>query len=189
MARKNVTNKWLEESAALFCEHGAELSDPRLKELIDGKINELWGWNLHFISLCQTPIEKYLAVFLLDLSQQWQSVYNLNDLRVLPQQEVELERHKYRVDFLIEVTPPNDDDTKYIVVECDGHAYHERTKEQAQRDKERDRRFTRAGYTVLRFTGRELYRDPRKCYQEITKMVRSIADQYIPSINIFEEES
>lgn len=46
-----------------------------------------------------------------------------------------------------------------IVIEIDGHDFHERTKEQAQRDKSRDRYLTAEGYTVFRFTGSEVYRD------------------------------
>lgn len=52
---------------------------------------------------------------------------------------------------------------KNIVVECDGHDFHERTKEQAEHDRKRDRRLTELGYTVLRFTGREIWRDPIAC--------------------------
>lgn len=44
-----------------------------------------------------------------------------------------------------------------VVIECDGHAYHERTKEQAAHDKQRDRYMQCAGFTVLRFTGSEIY--------------------------------
>lgn len=46
-----------------------------------------------------------------------------------------------------------------VVVECDGHDYHERTKEQAARDRSRDRALTGLGWRVLRFTGREIVRD------------------------------
>ena len=43
-----------------------------------------------------------------------------------------------------------------IVVELDGHDFHEKTKEQAQKDKDRDRSLTRAGYKIMRFTGSEI---------------------------------
>jgi very-short-patch-repair endonuclease len=49
------------------------------------------------------------------------------------------------------------------VIECDGHDFHERTKEQAKRDKERDRYFQSLGLLVLRYTGSEIYRDPLRC--------------------------
>jgi very-short-patch-repair endonuclease len=54
-----------------------------------------------------------------------------------------------------------------LVVECDGHDFHERTKEQAAKDRSRDREMQGAGYTVFRFTGAEIYRDPVKCAQQV----------------------
>jgi very-short-patch-repair endonuclease len=54
-----------------------------------------------------------------------------------------------------------------LAVECDGHDFHERTKEQAARDRERDRRLQAHGLQVMRFTGSEVYRDPIKCVVEI----------------------
>lgn len=52
-------------------------------------------------------------------------------------------------------------------VELDGHDFHERTKEQAERDRSRDRALTAAGWVCLRFTGREVYRDPGACLDQI----------------------
>lgn len=66
---------------------------------------------------------------------------------------------KYRADFFIDFL-----DWKrrriYGVIECDGHDYHERTKDQARHDKQRDRYFQSLGIIVLRYTGSEIYRDP-----------------------------
>jgi very-short-patch-repair endonuclease len=57
-----------------------------------------------------------------------------------------------------------------IAVECDGHDFHERTKEQAERDRSRDRALQLAGAFVLRFTGREIYRDAAVCAAEVSKV-------------------
>lgn len=56
--------------------------------------------------------------------------------------------------------------TVQVAIECDGHAFHERTKEQAARDKSRDRALSRAGWIVLRFTGAELHADSDRCAEE-----------------------
>lgn len=71
----------------------------------------------------------------------------------------------YRVDFLLLSTllPRH----VRIVVECDGHDFHERTKEQAARDRSRDRTLTGLGYTVLRYTGSEIHQDPWACAQDL----------------------
>jgi hypothetical protein len=62
----------------------------------------------------------------------------------------------YRVDFLVAAYGVS------IAVECDGHDFHEKTKEQAARDKRRDRDVQMMGHLVMRFTGSEIYRDPWK---------------------------
>ncbi|MFB5192691.1 endonuclease domain-containing protein [Alicyclobacillus fastidiosus] len=61
---------------------------------------------------------------------------------------------KYRVDFTVEY-----DEHKWVI-ECDGHEFHEKTKEQAARDKQRDRYLQAEGYTVVHFTGSEIWKNP-----------------------------
>jgi len=72
---------------------------------------------------------------------------------------------RYRVDVFID--DRSSDPHQHLVVECDGHDYHERTKEQAQADKARDRALVRAGFKVIRFTGSELFKDPKACATEV----------------------
>lgn len=52
-------------------------------------------------------------------------------------------------------------------IECDGHAFHEKTKEQAARDKARDRALAAEGIAMFRFTGSEIYRGSVQCAAEI----------------------
>lgn len=79
---------------------------------------------------------------------------------------------KYRVDFLIEqvgigpagvLTP--------IVVELDGHDFHDKDKRQRSYEKARDRALVRAGHRVLHFTGSDVVRDPFACAYEALEMV------------------
>jgi very-short-patch-repair endonuclease len=58
-----------------------------------------------------------------------------------------------------------------IAVECDGHDWHDLTKEQAVRDRQRDRYLQRCGYKILRFTGSELYAHPLLCALEVLQYV------------------
>jgi very-short-patch-repair endonuclease len=53
-----------------------------------------------------------------------------------------------------------------VTIEVDGHQYHERTKEQARRDRSRDRKQISFGWAPLRFTGWEVYTDPAACADE-----------------------
>jgi very-short-patch-repair endonuclease len=58
-------------------------------------------------------------------------------------------------------------DGSVVVVEVDGHDYHERSKVQAQRDHMRDRYMVERGAAVLRFTGREVWQNARECASEV----------------------
>lgn len=62
-------------------------------------------------------------------------------------------------------------------IECDGHDFHERTKQQAAKDRQRDRQIQSAGHPILRFTGSEICRDPLGCAAQISEFV---GDRHIP---------
>lgn len=72
----------------------------------------------------------------------------------------------FRVDFLISATAV-DGRLVQAVVECDGHDFHERTKEQASKDKARDRRLQMSGFPVYRYSGSDLWRDPCGCARQV----------------------
>ena len=72
-----------------------------------------------------------------------------------------------RVDFVVYVYLLESSNWKKLVVECDGHDFHERTKEQAANDRSRDRSLQLDGYEVFRFTGSELWRDPWGCADQV----------------------
>jgi len=56
---------------------------------------------------------------------------------------------------------------KQLCVYTDGHTYHERTEEQAQRDKRIDRKLQEFGYTVFRYTGKDINENLDKVIKEI----------------------
>lgn len=64
---------------------------------------------------------------------------------------------------------------KHLVVEIDGHNYHERTQEQARRDRSRDRFLTVSGTPFLRYTGREINANPDNAVKEVSEMLRKFA--------------
>jgi very-short-patch-repair endonuclease len=74
----------------------------------------------------------------------------------------------YRLDFCIASPSLEHFDTvaHLLAVECDGHDFHERTKQQAARDKSRDRALLDHGIATIRFTGSEIWRDALKCANE-----------------------
>jgi very-short-patch-repair endonuclease len=60
-----------------------------------------------------------------------------------------------------------------VLVECDGRDFHERTKQQAAYDRERDRRLLIMGLPTIRFTGSEIVNYPEKCCEELFAVVRT----------------
>jgi very-short-patch-repair endonuclease len=68
-----------------------------------------------------------------------------------------------RVDFVLR----HPSSTTAIAIECDGHDFHERTKQQAARDRKRDRTLQALGYVVLRFTGSEIVGNRAEVCREI----------------------
>jgi hypothetical protein len=76
-------------------------------------------------------------------------------------EECVCEGTKYRVDFMFE------DRDVCLIVEIDGHDFHERTKEQAARDRQRDRALIsdpNRVVQVMRFTGSEVFEHPGTCF-------------------------
>ncbi len=77
----------------------------------------------------------------------------------------------WRVDFVVHYYdhgyPNREPQWRRLIVECDGHDFHERTKAQAARDRKRDRQSQHWGLPVLRFTGSELWADPWACAMEV----------------------
>lgn len=85
---------------------------------------------------------------------------------------VKLDGRTFRLDFAILPISGG----RYAV-ELDGHSFHERTKDQAKRDKSRDRRLAAAGWSVLRFTGSEVWADALGCAYQALDIINSRTEQ------------
>jgi very-short-patch-repair endonuclease len=113
-----------------------------------------------FTSLLQAKDDDVFQRLLIDSPEPWCSLF------VRPQAKI----GDYRVDFLIyaaDMSRRPDRVWRRLIIECDGHDFHERTKEQSTRDKSRDRDLIMRGYEVFRFTGSELWRDPLGCADQV----------------------
>lgn len=128
----------------------------------------------------ESPIEKQLLLGFLN-TQRLTSIGNAGskyalslmieceNVYIIPQEYI---TPKIRVDFVIVVLGGAKKNYASVVIECDGHDFHEKTKEQAKKDKARDRKITAEGYKILRFTGSEIYNDLDRCIQEITDLIK-----------------
>lgn len=114
------------------------------------------------VKLCESPIERLMLEQLLEFFPVWIDDHWEGNRE--PYQSLSLRQQRqvgqYRLDFAIHGMV-----TK-VAVECDGHDYHERTKEQAQHDKSRDRWLVENGWQVLRFTGREVHQHAEACARQ-----------------------
>ncbi len=85
------------------------------------------------------------------------------DIEVIPQRKV----HGYFLDFAVH------DGSTRIAVEVDGLQYHHRTSDQIESDYLRSRRLIAAGYTVVRYTAAEVFRDATECWRQLDAILDS----------------
>ncbi len=78
-----------------------------------------------------------------------------------------------RLDFVF-MTTSRDGGIHRLVVELDGHEFHQRTKDQVSRDKKRDRAIVTRGWRVIRFTGSEIWDEPVRYFLEAEAIARSV---------------
>lgn len=98
-------------------------------------------------------------------------------VNIFPQVEINCRSKKYRVDFLYNNQIGKDfckaHNKKFlapdinIVVECDGHEFHQKTKKQVVSDNERQTELQLLGYDVIRFSGTQIYENPLKCVEKV----------------------
>ena len=123
---------------------------------------------------CESPIEQMLSLALEELHIK--SIYRFNPfidvVEIEKQKEIDCNGKKYRVDFYIPVIYKNQEE-KVFIIECDGHEFHQKTKQQVERDNARTRDLQKAGYEMIRFSGTEIWHRPYKCANEVLNIILS----------------
>lgn len=132
----------------------------------------------NYRKLCQNEIE---IAFLCGLRAAWVAILGVNVIvttegacdgwSITPQFKLD----GMRIDFALNYR--NGGKKISIAIECDGHNFHERTKQQAERDRSRDRTLQMHFDYVLRFTGSEIYRD----MLDVSGQVLSIVENHMKS--------
>lgn len=123
---------------------------------------------------CESPIEERLVAWL--LFHAWAKRDRPlvdGEIEIKPQAEICTKSGRYRADILVHLTTGGH--AISLVVECDGHEFHEKTKAQAAHDKRRDRALKLAGYEVIRFTGSEIWSNPSGCADEVITHLNALA--------------
>lgn len=158
---------------------GTKINETALKLADEYSRTEALGWYCSSIAdleyhidekIIKSPIEQIFFI-------AWS--YGVRELiPLIPQFKV----GSYFVDFKIDLLsyfvnhdyPFSEDQLKEIknmlpaiLIELDGHDWHERTKDQVERDKKRERFITMQGNQVFRFSGREVFKRPLDCVFEV----------------------
>lgn len=143
-----------------------------VNDFINMEINDLIFCKTLGLINCESPMEQLFSLNLEKFvyAPYWILEFFKNKIEFLTF-ENQVEIGKYRVDFLITIVDLNEKIIKQFVVEVDGHDFHEKTKEQAQKDKEKDRFLTSEGYIVVRFTGSEIYNQSPKKARELLELI------------------
>lgn len=61
-----------------------------------------------------------------------------------------------------------------LAIECDGHDFHDRTKQQAAYDRARDRELLATGIPVVRFTGSEIFHSAERCADDVASVAKKL---------------
>jgi very-short-patch-repair endonuclease len=138
-----------------------------IKRIMSTYLDEVFFDTLiDLLAKCESPIERIFYTQFICV-KSWLDLRSINTrIKIFPQKIIKTSGNEYRVDFYIE-KPKSDGETIKLIIECDGHEFHERTKEQAMRDKKRDRELIKCGYKVIHFTGSEIYKDAFYCVNEV----------------------
>ena len=128
------------------------------------------------IARCESPIEHQLCLALAEAPGfRWRvptdhpwHVGRWEDLELLLLAQPDC--GPYRPDFAIARADWLYPEPLPVLVEVDGYQYHS-GKEQAERDRTRDRFLTSQGAAVLHFSGGEVWRDAGRCASEILALV------------------
>jgi very-short-patch-repair endonuclease len=96
-----------------------------------------------------------------------QGIDHVHGIRLEPQKQLQTSDGIFKIDFVVSAEP----DVR-LAIEIDGHDFHEKTKAQVSRDKARERAIVRTGYTPLRFSGSEVFGNPRKCVNEVVEAIK-----------------
>jgi very-short-patch-repair endonuclease len=142
--------------------------------VVPSEIDEARAWPE--IEALESEIERAFAVFMVLDARHSEIPFSLGPVvpketcfALVPQFKID----RYRVDFVF-AHSRHLDLRECVAVELDGHEWHEKTKEQARADKERDRYLQRYFGKVIHFTGSEVFDDVRECCSELMRVFMAL---------------
>lgn len=141
--------------------------------LVENRLSIIRSWRGLFVHARQgrpgiSVLRTVLQRWALD-TEQPESVLEAKMLSLcftgnLPEFEFQAEVGPYRVDFLWR--------EQRVIAECDGFAFHGSTRERFENDRQRDRYLQSLGYTVWRFSFRQVIHEPDVIAQQLRAAFR-----------------
>lgn len=169
--RKLAENVWsFLSSASDLCGRieADRFSQEMYCQLVEGDINSPIE-DLFYIAFRAMALSLFVDVnpdpFFNDISLEWKLGHG-----IFIKSQVKI--GNYKVDFLVTQNTygPGDIYTP-VIVELDGHDFHDKDKKQRAYEKARDRFLVKKGYKVLHFTGSEVFKDPYAVAYEVLDLV------------------
>ena len=161
----------------------------RVISAVQGDLQDAISYEVTILSrICESPIEVALGATIL-MMDRIDSYLRGNRIIVASTKDIpdyrddcwmlvpQYEWCGFRIDLALRLP---DYRFKWVFIECDGHDFHERTKEQAARDRQKDREIQAAGIPVLRFTGSEIHRDLESCGRQVFQFIEDRIEDWIP---------
>lgn len=111
---------------------------------------------LHFVCALTSYIDGIDGTYIIAMTEE--EAGQAKDFYIWPQKQI----GKHRVDFLVGRVGAS-----AVIVECDGRDFHHATREQIERDRDRDADLSREGWRVLRFPGTQIHNDPWKVIHDV----------------------
>jgi len=146
----------------------SELPDS-VKSYVSETFVDRLNYLLSDLEECESPIEQLLFTSLYNRIDSAIS-FITRTVVIVPQKVIQIEGKRYRADIGISVQDLQGR-SHHFVIECDGHEFHEKTKEQVMRDRKRERDMMSEGYVVIRFTGSEIVKNPDHCTTQIINII------------------
>lgn len=119
--------------------------------------------------VCESPIEVQLGAELTAMAARYFDA--AHGLEIVPQ----FKFSRFRYDFAVML---GQSAVPVVLIECDGEEFHS-TPAQRANDRLKDAAATQAGISMLRFTGSEIFRQPRDCVLvilgELLRHARAVA--------------
>lgn len=154
------------------------------EELIMSWLNEDQKQILKNLDMTESPIEEMLYLELLKINERLKKSPHLSFSGDNANIEIETQKsfHSFwgKRDYRLDIEVVVEDlrlplSTGYVThkfaIECDGHDFHEKTKEQAANDRRRERVLMINGYHVIRFTGSEIFDNAKACASEAFEII------------------